>query len=82
MTLRGCVLQLPELNTVPYNYVRENSVQLSGYDIGFSFGGPWFKSCPNLIFLLCIDSFVSLLRTLFVRIHLKYNLYSETTQGK
>ena len=29
--------------------------------------GHWFKSCPDLIFLPCIHSFVSLLQTLFVR---------------
>ena len=29
--------------------------------------GPWFESRPNLIFLPCIYSFVSLIRTLFVR---------------
>ena len=31
--------------------------------IGFSTRRPWFKSCPNLIFLPCIYSFLSLLRT-------------------
>ena len=30
-------------------------------------GAHWFESCPDLIFLPCIYSFVSLLRTLFVR---------------
>ena len=45
---------LPDLNTIPNNYVRENSLQLSGYGIGFSTKRPWFKSCLNLIFLPCI----------------------------
>ena len=33
----------------------------------FGARGHWFKSCPDLIFLPCIYSFVSLLRTLFIR---------------
>ena len=35
--------------------------------LAFGARGHWFKSCPELIFLPCIYSFVSLLRTLFVR---------------
>ena len=56
----------PDLNTIPNNCVRENSLKLSGYGIGFSSRRPWFKSCPDFIFLSCIYSFISLLRTLFV----------------
>ena len=55
------------LNTIPNNCVRENSLKLSGYGIGFSSRRPWFESCPDVIFLPCIYPFVSLLRTLFVR---------------
>ena len=43
-------------------------IKISGYGIGFSTRRPWFKSCPNLIFLPCIYSFLSLLQTLFVRV--------------
>ena len=76
MTLRGLCYGrpllyawlLPDLNTVPKNCVRENSLKLSGYGIDISSRPPWFKSRPDLIFLLCIYSFVSLLRTLFVRL--------------
>ena len=50
------------------NCVRKNSVQLSDYGTGFSSERPWFESRSNLIFLPCIYSCVSLLRTLFVRI--------------
>ena len=59
---------LPDLNTIPNNCIRENSLELSGYGIGFSSESPWFESRPDLTFLSCIRSFVSLLRTLFVRI--------------
>ena len=54
---------LPDLNTIPNNCVGKNSLWLSGYCIGFSTRRP----CPNLIFLPCIYSFLSLLQTLFVR---------------
>ena len=52
---------LPDLNTIPNYYIRENSLRLSGYGVGF-----W---CTRSLvrFLPCIYSFVSLLRTLFVR---------------
>ena len=36
--------------------------------LAFGKRSPWFESRPNLIFLPCIYSFVSLLRTLFVRL--------------
>ena len=82
MTLRGVcygrpLLQawlFPDLNTIPNNCVRVNSIWLSGYGIGFLSRRPWFKSCPDLLFLPCIYSFVCvfffffLLRTFFVRI--------------
>ena len=58
---------LPDLAKIPDNFVGENSLQLSGYGIGFSSRRSWFKSCLHLIFLPCIHSFVSLLRTLFIR---------------
>ena len=66
MTIRGGVLRettpssmpLPDLNTLPYNCVRENSLQLSGYVLASGVQGPWFKSCPNHIFLPCIYLFV------------------------
>ena len=35
--------------------------------LAFGVQGHWFKSCSNLIYLPCIYSFVSLLRTLFIR---------------
>ena len=50
---------------------------LCGYGIVFSSRRPWFKSCPDLIFLLCIYSFVSFLRTLFVRLILQIILLLE-----
>ena len=58
---------LPDLNTIPSNFIGENSLKPSGYGIGFLSKRPWFKSCRKLTFLPCIYSFVSLLRTLFVR---------------
>ena len=36
-------------------------------ELAFGARGHWFESCPDFIFLPCIYSFVSLLRTLFVR---------------
>ena len=50
-----------------HNCIGEDSLQLSGYGIVFSSRRPWFKSCPDLIFLSYIYLFVSLLRTLFLR---------------
>ena len=43
-------------------------LQLSGYGIGLSSGCSRFESYPVPAFLLCICSFASLLRTLFVRV--------------
>ena len=42
---------LPDLNITPDNRIKENSLYLSGYGIGFSSSHPWFKSCPKLLFL-------------------------------
>ena len=75
MTLGGGVLRMTtpscmaacNLNTVPHNCVRENSLQLSGYGVGLSIRQPLFESRQDHIFLPCIYSFLSLLRTLFVR---------------
>ena len=53
----------PDLNTIPNNCVWENSLQLSGYSIGFLSGSAWLESRQDLIFLPCINSFVSLLQT-------------------
>ena len=61
---------LPDLNTIPNNWVRENSLWLCGYGIGFTYRRTWLKSCPDLIFLPCIYSFVSLLPIFFVRLGL------------
>ena len=38
--------------------------------LAFGARGHWFESCPDHIFLPCIYSYVSLLQTLFVRIHI------------
>ena len=35
---------LSDLNTIPNNCIRENSLKLSGYGIGFSTGRPWLES--------------------------------------
>ena len=74
MNLRGAVLRettpsstAAYLDTIPNNCVRDNSVLLSDYGIGFSSRNPLFESRPDLIFLPCIYLFVSLLRTLFAR---------------
>ena len=56
---------LPNLNTIPNNSVKENSLSLSSYGIGFSTKRHWFKSCPNVIFLLHL--FISFFVTDFVR---------------
>ena len=50
--------------------------------LAFGAQGHWFKSCPDLIFLPCIFSFVYLLHTLFIRwrkesSHFKLNIYAE-----
>ena len=39
----------------------------SGYGVGLLTGRPWFESRQDHIFLPCIYSFLSLLRTLFIR---------------
>ena len=59
---------LPDLNTIHNNCVGKNYLYLNGYGIGFSSRRRWFKSRPGVIFLPCIYSFVSLLRTLLVRL--------------
>ena len=58
----------PDLNTIPNNFVKER-ILFSSVVMVLAFGARdhWFESCPNLIFLPCIYSFLSLLRTLFVR---------------
>ena len=80
MTYRGGVLRettpssmaAPDLNTIPNNCAWGNSLSLSGYGTGILYRRPWFKPCPDLTFLTCIYSFVSLLLTLFVRHFDKY----------
>ena len=52
---------------MPNNCVRENSLSSVVMVLAFGARGLWFESCPDLIFLPCIYSFVSLLRPLFVR---------------
>ena len=59
---------LPDLNTIPNNCHRENSFWLSGYGIGFWCMRSLVRILPDLIFLPCIYWFVSLLRTLFIRL--------------
>ena len=79
MTLIGGVLGrpllqawlLPDLNTILNNCIGQNSLWLSGYGIGFPTRLPWFKPGLNVIFLPCIYSFLSLLRTFFVRTEFK-----------
>ena len=58
---------LPHLNTIPNNCVGENSLNSVVIVLALGAQGHWFESCPYLIFLPCIYSFVSLLLTLFVR---------------
>ena len=57
---------LPDLNTIPDKCV---IILFSSVVMVLAFGaqGHWFKSCPDLIFLPCIYSFVSVLQTSFVR---------------
>ena len=53
---------LQDLNTIPKKLFSSVVIILT-----FGAQGYWFESCPDLKFLPCIYSFVSLLRTLFVR---------------
>ena len=46
---------LPDLNTIPNNCVRENSLWLSGYGISLSTGRPWFESMHLFISFFVTD---------------------------
>ena len=60
---------LPDLDTIPNNCVKKNSLSRTGYGTGFSSRHPWFKSRPALIFL---HLFICFFVTDFVRKKISY----------
>ena len=58
---------LSDLNTISNSCI--GGILFSSVVMVLAFGsqGHWFKSCPDLVFLPCIDSLVSMLWTLFLR---------------
>ena len=56
---------LPDLNTVPNNCVRENSLQLSGYGIGFSNQGGLVRNLSEP-YISAMHLFISFFVTDFV----------------